>query len=533
MNENVHEMHDERDKLSCIATVLDIPQEMVEEQREYLYTIDRSFKILWDLFSHLNDFTVVTEEHYIDRVYRDSYYFYYASKHFDYNRYCKRLFLFDCLFQEDFSDISPEFLEERFIGSVVIRPIMNRSIGRTLLSPRYFLDKSPCYIRLADYSVTVYGKRLKIRGFPYSMQDGETTSCAEITILNILDYYSQTYPEYRYLLPSDINHIAESNSYERRLPTIGLRYELISKIFSEVGFHPRLYSSQKMSARKLKRIMHYYIESGIPVALGLKVDTANKHSIICIGHGPVEYDRIAARMNGVMDAVSGETLWISDAADAITQYCIMDDNLEPYKICVCEERIERQGSNTRKIVTINNFEAEYLMVPLYKRMFLEAADAYDICTSILAHHGLGVKNFSETIGKRENPVIVRLFMASSRTFRKVRNSQFQNDNKELRDFYNEAFYPKFVWVCEIYDRTHYPKEVIGEIIVDATASPEMKANSAIIIHYPKMICIRGTDALQKGTQFEFREIVDWKLFKPYDGNLSPFTDSESIQKSSI
>lgn len=524
MDRYIHEIHNEEDKLLYIAWILNISDEIIfDKGKDYAISSDKSFEILWNLFSHLSDFTVVTEEHYIDRVYRDSYYFYYSCKYFNYDRYCKRFFLFDGFFEGDFSDVPSELLEESFIGSVVIRPIENRSIGRTLLSPKYFLDKHPCYIRLTEYSVTVFGKRIVIRAFPYSMQDGETTSCAEITILNLLDYYSQTYPEYHYLLPSDINRIAEFNSYERRLPTIGLRYELISKIFSEVGFHPRLYSSQKMHGYKFKRIMHYYIESGIPVALGLKVDSENKHSVICIGHGPIDYAKVTTRLNGVMDLESKKTLWVCDVADVVNQYCIMDDNLAPYKVCLCEEKANEHNSVTRKKVTLNNLEAEYLMVPLYKRMFLEAADAYDICTSILAHHEFGIEScYDNSIGTRENPVVVRLFMTSSRTLRMIRNSQFQSGNKELRDAYNEAVFPKFVWVCEIYDMVYYPQKAIGEIIVDATASPEAKANSAIIINYPHMICIRQPDALLNDNLFTFEQIIEWKPFEPYNGNLSPF-----------
>lgn len=91
-------------------------------------------------------------------------------------------------------------------------------------------------MRLAKYVVTVFGKQLEVWAFPYGMQDGETTSCAEVTILNLLDYYSQSYPEYHYLLPSEISHLVEKSSFERRMPTTGLSYELISKVFAKQDF---------------------------------------------------------------------------------------------------------------------------------------------------------------------------------------------------------------------------------------------------------------------------------------------------------
>lgn len=41
------------------------------------------------------------------------------------------------------------------------------------------------------------------------MQDGETTTCAEVTILNLMDYFGKKYCEYRSILPSDIVSIVE------------------------------------------------------------------------------------------------------------------------------------------------------------------------------------------------------------------------------------------------------------------------------------------------------------------------------------
>jgi hypothetical protein len=523
MDKHIFEIHNDDDKLLYISWVLNIPDEVYDKGKDFLILNDNSFEILWSLFDNLAQFTIVTEDHYVDRVYRDSYYFYYSCKHFNYNRYCKRIFLFDGFFEDDFINIPSETLETIFIGSIVIRPINNRSIGRTLLNPSYFLNKLPCYLRLTLYNVTVYGKKLSISAFPYSMQDGETTSCAEITILNLLDYYSQTYPEYHYILPSEICKIAELNSYERRLPTVGLRYELLSKIFSEVGFYPRLYSSQKMHNLKFKRIMHYYIESGIPIALGIKVDSQNKHSIIGIGHGNLELSRLSSTINSIIDSYSGNVIWVCDVADIVDDYIIMDDNLPPYTICNCVERESTYNEITQKTLNLNSYEVEYMMVPLYKRMFLEAADAYDICMSILAHSELGIKNFIPEIGSKDNPIVIRLFMASSRTLRKTRHSQFYSTNKEAAYHYNEAIFPKFVWVCELYTITEYPQQSIGEIIIDATSSPEAKTDSFIIIHYPNTICKRLPDSLQNHEAINFETLENWTPFMPFNGNLNPYS----------
>lgn len=436
---------------------------------------NRSFKILWETLKEIPEITFVTEEYYIDRVYRDSYYTYYSCKHFEYSRYCKRLFLFLGKLQTShnamITDIPSQELQETFIGCIVIRPLETGKIGRSLLNPYYFTKGNETYVRHAVYDVTMFGKRLYVEAFPYSMQDEETTSCAEITILNLLDYFSKKYAEYKYFLPSEIIEIAIKNGYERRLPTKGLDYLLISKVFMEAGFYPVLYNSDKLEdASKFKRILHYYIESGMPVAIGLEINKNVKHSIICIGHGSIEAERIEKKQYVISDEYDRtHHIWLIDSADMVTDYIVMDDNQKPYS------RYKWHDGDSKNPNLLGEWKPEYLMVPLYKRMFLEAADAYDICTSVLADSELGIQ-------------------------------------------INTPF-PKFVWVCEIYLKSDYPDLCIGEVIIDATAAPNVKLGSVIILHYPNAVFHQLPGEKADLQHPVFRNLTLWEKFGGYRGNL--------------
>lgn len=497
---------------------------------------DKSFTILFDIFSKLFDyleshdipaFTFMQEENYVDRVYRDSYYFYYSGKHFCYDRFCKRIFLFANSFDKPLLDLSPAELEKDFVGSIVIRPIPGRAIGRTLLNPKYFVGSMPCFIRRANYNMTAFGKRISVNAFPYSMQDGETTTCAEITILNLLDYYSRSYSEYHYLLPSDINRIARENGYERSLPTHGLKYEMISKAFCESGFYPRLYSSEKMPKDKFRRILYYYVESGIPLSLGVTTGSQNKHSIVVIGHGKVnvENQRLKQNVYASYDKKSNNTVWICDAADIIDEFCIMDDTQMPYILSECRLHNKNQ-------LRLGSYAIETMMVPLYKKMYLEASDASEIFKVIIASQEYGFNSSDAkyienglSLGTKSNPLAVRIFMTSSRSLRKCRDEQFANGNEEVRSWYSTTVFPKFVWVCELSTVDMYSKKVIGEIILDATSSADAYADSLIIAHYPKRIfCRLPQDARKNEIGFdteEIHEVKQWQPFLPYDSNLYP------------
>lgn len=518
-----------------VAGILDISDTLFHKGIEFLKK-DKAFSILFDVFSSLftyiqsrncTAFTFMLEENYVDLVYRDSYYFFFSGKHFCYDRFCKRIFLFAKVFEKPMLDLKSAELEKDFVGSIVIRPVPGRNIGRTLLNPKYFIGDAQCYIRTVKYNMVAFGKRVSVNAFPYSMQDGETTTCAEITILNLLDYFSRSYPEYHYLLPSDINRIARENGYERSLPTHGLKYEMISKAFCESGFYPRLYLAEKMSKDKFRRILYYYIESGIPLSLGVTTGIQNKHSIIVIGHGKLDLEKQRLKQNlyACHDVKSGNCMWICDAADIVDSFCIMDDLNMPYMLSTC--KLLEQGP-----LRLGDYSVETMVVPLSKKMYLEACDASEIFKVIIAseEYGLNCADFESieggaTLGSKENPLAVRIFMTSSRSLRKCRDEQFANGNEEARSWYSTTVFPKFVWVCELSTVDLYSKKVIGEIILDATSSADSYTDSLIIAFYPKCIFCRLPQDVKKGEYEPDVEIIHkiktWQPFLPYDSNLYP------------
>lgn len=512
--------------VNFLIDILDLDENVESEENLLEY---KSYKILYSLLEKVNNFTVVIENQYVDRVYRDSYYMHYSCKHAKYDRFCKRLFLFSGAVYDDeslknisFPDLDPKMLQSKIIGTVVIRPLKEGKIGRTLINPYYFVDKKNTYLRYTKYTAVILGIKLRFNAFPFSMQDTETTTCAEITILNLIDYFSRKYSEYKNILPSEIAHIAVKNGYERNIPTKGLGYSVMTKVFSEAGFSPRLYDrDQLMELSQFKRIMHYYVESGLPVAIGIKDKDDSRHSIIGIGHGKIQYNKLGKKVYAVYNGITDEYIWIIDTADLCNEYIVMDDGQTPYEHY--EWKIVEQEKQLPNKYLLGTYEPDVLMVPLYKRMFLEAQDAYDICTSVLASKKLGIQKFFTNIGTKDYPIVIRLFMASSRNFKLTRIANFGKTNEDVKIIYGNLRLPKFVWVCEIYDINGYPnKEAVGEIVIDATASPYDHLNSVILIHYPHYIMVLNKDDeynTANNNHDSFEIIPNWEEFKGYDHNL--------------
>ena len=150
---------------------------------------NHTYNFLNRLFKKFNKFIVIVEYDYIDRTFRDSYYEYYAFKYHEYERNCKRLCIFDYELENEldgkyFIDVDTSILQNHFIGSMVIRPIPERSIGHTLINPKYVLldDKErvnkekSIFLRTSMFRINLCGHKLYIRAFPFSMQDLATTT---------------------------------------------------------------------------------------------------------------------------------------------------------------------------------------------------------------------------------------------------------------------------------------------------------------------------------------------------------------------
>lgn len=152
-------------------------------------------------------------------------------------------------------------------------------------------------------------------------------------------------------------------------------------------------------------------------------------------------------------------------------------------------------------------------------MFLEAADAYDICTSVLADSELGIQKQEPGIGTIENPMVIRLFMASARGFKNYRINSFSDANTDIKERYINTPFPRFVWVCEVYLKVDYPNLCIGEVIIDATAAPNVKMGSVIMLHYPNTVFQQFPNKQGDLQHPIFRKLPIWEKFEGYRGNL--------------
>lgn len=417
--------------------------------------------------------TLVVEECYSDRDYKDSYYQFFASKYRHYSRYAHRVVIFEGevkeyeLYDKNFD------LESRLVGVITIRPLKTGCIGKTLFNPKK-LKLNKVLIRSTDFELGLFGRKVRINSFPFSSQDGEYMTCAETALWAILQYYGARYKEYKVALPHDIVGIVDNESFDGVTPSRGLHYSHTSKVLKKFDFSPRIYNVENENDKNFERYLHYYVESGIPLMVGINfVDKQVGHLVLCIGRERQELPQ------AIKYGECGK-YQIANSANFTQKYVFMDDNKFPFTCNVLDDQYK--GEETK---------IKYFIAPLYKRIFLTAEEAERVFYQILINETFGLKNISLT----PTPVIIRIFLATSRNYKAHKFSALGKSYEIL----DRIPLPKFVWVCEISTEEQYRRgKVCGEIVLDATAAKRDGLDSILLLRYPKKFaCKHFDDSLQK------------------------------------
>lgn len=471
--------------------------------------------------SHSSELTIIIETDHVDASYRDMYYSHYSRAFFRSKRNSSRLCFFaKHLSPDDFLEASRNQgsrkemadIEDAFIGSCVLGSYNGGYIGRSLFNPAYLLD-SPVEVRISTFPLNVLGVHLEVRAFPYHKQDGEMMKCAEVTLLNLMGYYSQEYADYHQVLPSEILQREREYADERVTPSLGLPYDKMSKILSDFCFYLRLYNSEKVGEAldyasgvsdriAFKRLLHTYLASGIPVAVNVGIPGSAKdgHSIICIGYEDIHNrgEGTISLSEGVMDTSlrlsklddGGEFrhVCVAHAADIERKFVVIDDGQMPYVL-----RSYDQLSSFTGMRCIN------YLVPLHRSMGLDAADAYSNIINILGNEDIGLLNWGKDFWGHDETLVLSLYLTSVRGFKRFRVG---HEHAAGRDFcaqlYEQVAMPHFVWVADLMEADSYLRgkdaRVSVELVLDSTSGGAGEAwNKIILMRYPEKLYCRTQD----------------------------------------
>lgn len=441
-------------------------------------------RVMQHLKRFRTDTKIVIERNYVDKVYRDSYYTYYASKRTHYEKDVVKLSFFsdseDFITKESFSDKeSLPFLKDCYRGFIVLRPTSPYIVGRSAIVPD-LLENHSFKTCLAYISSSAAGLKVTAQAFPFSSQDTETISCAETMVWALMEYYGNKYPEYSPVLPSKILNVLKQNMVERQLPSSGLSVGSMSYLLKECGFGPKLYSCGEFKD-DFSSLLSCYIESGIPIIVALDNTDAVKneddiiertigHAVLCIGHELVDGNLI----NGVpVDEYSFKgregTLKIKDWDKISKKFIFIDDNFPVYQaesledpirryLEIPEEKYPNKEAKERADKEWGSCKISHFIVPLHKKTYLEAYVAKKFVRELL------ISDFFKYEDGKE--LYMRTFLCSARSYREY--VSFGNMPSNMKGLIMSKSFPKFVWVTEISGKSIPDGKANGVILLDAT-----------------------------------------------------------------
>jgi hypothetical protein len=464
-------------------------------------------------FKNLKDsIYLLAETSYVDKVYRDSYYNYYSSKLNQNKRDCLRISIFDGeINSRMFEDTSMvDSLKNKYCGFLVIRPTIPYIIGRSIISPKALKDNSfiSC---LTKVHATANCIKLQIEGFPHSSQDTETISCAETTIWAIMEYFSSKYQEYKPVLPSKIIATLSKMTNQRQVPSKGLTIQQISYALKEFGFGTRIYSKAEYN-EDFEKLLSYYVESGIPLILGIDNYPTGVigHAIVCIGHEVVMSGHIDALKPTTFTEVSlqrealNRRITVYDWADTSKKFIFIDDNCPIYQKAYLD-------SPTAHYPTPDwhSCEVKHFITPLYPKIYLEAYEARNFIYSLLLIGPAPIHDNSE--------MLIRLFLTSSRSFKNELSLNSSFIDIGLKKIILESPMPKFIWVAELSSKDLIKGKLAnGLVILDATEPNITQLNPLIIGAYNDMVI-----KFEESSRRLEKNVLPLHPFSIYNNNLKP------------
>ena len=441
-----------------------------------LLTIELEKRYFSMLISNL---VVVVEYPYVDKVFRNSYYRYYAGKAEYTSRDGIRLsFLIDTKPSLANKNMNPDVWTTQYQGFMILRPTELNIVGRNGISPNIYNNRD-FVICKTNLPASVNGLKVEVEAFPASSQDEETMVCAETAVWSLMEYYGNKYAEYSPVRPSHIIKLLKNKMFERQLPSTGLTNDQICYLLKNLNFQPILQPITDDDDGY--SLIGTFVESGIPIVLTInntedydagKVNNLIAHALLCIGRENVSaeaIDQVVAEKNDGYPS-------IVDYDKIKKRFVFVDDNFPAYAMDYLDRPTGRYDVD--KMPLKEDWLAckiKYAIVPLYEKILLLPGLVKGLAKEFLFY--LHIDEGKE--------ITMRTFLASSRSYRDYicRSGMPQ----EMKEMIIDLYLPKFIWVVELSSRQGLKENYAdGLMIFDSTEPKFKKFSSLKFMYYNKI-----------------------------------------------
>lgn len=460
----------------------------------------------------------LVESRYIDRDYSADYRRFYAQTFRTYDRHCERVHFF----QEDVGNILalPSWSERvaalqrtskrSYLGFCVVRPLPSAPIGRTAL-----LQAGPTGASLesivtcrADVRANLLGAELDVSSASFMQQDSRVGACAQVAIWIGARHMHQRH-KYNWLSVADITRMAApTTAYQATSLPAGSEFltpDHMIHAIHEMGFQP-LYIDG--AGKDIAADILPYVESGLPVILGLRVDRSLGHAVTVVGR--------------VFASKSTPT---NQLAEYVPAYIVHDDQAGPYMLLPRTDQsakahnfdnnqLVRHRFSTTSPIDLNVEQHAVFGVALMPmRVFATARAAERTAVgrldfaianmasirAKLADQGASVNDrlLDELIEAHKNrKIVLRTYLTSASGYRKHITQGTACD--DLKDVLARMHLPHFTWITEISTVDSYNqaspgmRRMYGHSILDATSTGKDEAG-LLALHLPGVLIRRDVD----------------------------------------
>jgi hypothetical protein len=535
------------------------------EQLKSILSANRSSRCAAAVIDHvmsLGAVYAILEEPYIDQDYSADYLNFYAGAFRDYPRHTTRVHIF----AEDVSKLlelplakQPEALAAaKYVGFVIVRPISQGPIGRTVLK---FPDLGPKLVvrrgARADFKAHLFGAELKVgAAAPFIQQDERLGSCAQASIWMAARPVHERHRRTAWYSVAEITRLATTPTdaeLSRSLPSGsgGLNPIHIIRALRAMGHQPlfdyfvpekdkkrrkrsgdqeSLDNASTYSAQLAAAAIVRYLDSGLPVVVALAdMGQSVGHAITAVGF--------------VEDA--GGPCRAGTTYDCFVRALIVhDDQRGPYRVMpltkadiphLPKERLLTQGQDVLTVDTVT-----HMFVPLPPRVFLRADRVDTVSRDFLEQYvdqagskmveritevcgadaATTVANFHNVVSSRK--LIRRTYLTSAGRYRHhLSNSDLSNDVKAelvIRSM------PHFVWITELIDpagsntASGRARTIVGHMLLNAISSTDPNSD-LLAVHLPHVVVHRDVNPPPEKKVPFIESALVFDDHAPYNGRL--------------
>ena len=480
--------------------------------------------------------SVVVERDYIDLNFRAEFSKLHYIRHRDTPRRCLRLHLFSSDIGEDdpLHEQLPD-LHDDYLGHIVIRPLPfgrpSRGTFSTKFAERIDEHRQSFLTCRAKYKVSIAGEPITFEGTCWMHQDKIVSACATAALWMVNWHYCHRHgPDFRSYYTSEITDMA--TKYEltlgRSIPSKGLTNDQMMAALNQMGYEPVFYSPK--DPNEAKRLIYYYVESGIPVVLSLYLpDLGGGHVVTAVGHTlSKDVPNATSKFRSGQRTAHGHR-----SSDFVPSFIVQDDSGGPLRQIeiVPKSKLNDESMSPEDLAVVASCGASVkivseskddspeigflhnILIALPPWVTLDAVEAETVAVRALHQEkywtGLTDLDYWRSLNGSPDTeeVVFRTFLCPSNDLKAywLGNEGVPTD---LAQAMGSHLMARWVWITEMTGISDFVAgrgaEAIAFVIQDAAGVPEGKDMDVIAIHVGHRLWLHGpmTDDLEVVTTSE-------------------------------